>query len=255
MSHEFKLLVVDDNEMMAKTLKDIFLAEGYDTKTAFSGTSALDMLEEDHYDCVMSDIKMPVMDGFELCKSIKSIHPEIHVVLMTAYAAESLNRHAQAQGALATLMKPIGIKSVLDFFSALRKKRSIIIIDDDVQFCKTTGDILELNNYTVTQISDPQRVMQGFETDADVMLLDLKLNGITGLDALKKIRTRYPHLPVIIVTGYREGMAALVEETVEASAYTCLDKPLRMDELFAILDEFQRFELERILLQSAETRS
>jgi len=255
MRHGFQLLVVDDNEIMAGTLKDIFLDEGYETETAFSGPKALDMIQEGHYTCVISDIKMPDMNGFELCKSIKSIHPEIHVVLMTAYSTDNLDRYVEAPGALATLMKPIDIKSALDFFSVLVKKRSIILYTDDMEFYKATGATLELKNFAVTLISDPDQMMPGLEADVDVLLLDLESDRPSDLEMLKTISKSHPFLPVIIIGGNREGIAALVQEAASVNAHTCLGKPLQTDQLFNILDEYQRLELGRILRQSSEKGS
>ncbi|MBW1869833.1 MAG: response regulator, partial [Deltaproteobacteria bacterium] len=87
-----------------------------------------------------------------------------------------------------------------------------------------------------------------------VVLLDMKLNGISGLDLLKEIREGYPNMPVILMTGYQEEMSSMVEEALEISAYTCLYKPLQIDELIEILREVSHQELGRVLGQTVRKK-
>ena len=67
------ILIVDDDHRMVKTLKDIFTIKGYNVKGAYSGNEAFEILTEGLFDCVLSDIKMPQMDGAELCRTIHEI--------------------------------------------------------------------------------------------------------------------------------------------------------------------------------------
>ena len=60
---------------------------------------------------------------------------------------------------------------------------------------------------------------------------------MSGLDILKEIRGRHPHLPVILVTGYRDEMGEAIEAALKISAYTCLYKPLQIEELLQRLNE------------------
>ena len=85
------------------------------------------------------------------------------------------------------------------------------------------------------------------KADGQVVLLDMKLKGVSGLDILKEIRVQYPHLPVVLVTGYREEMSGAVEAALKISAYTCLYKPFEIEELLQLLGEIRRQEMARIL--------
>jgi len=134
------ILIVDDNPMMTKTLKDIFEIKGYKVQIAHSGVEALDKVvkisfepvssERDEvtcdkpFDCVLSDIKMPDVNGVELYKSIKSSWPDLPVILMTAYSADNLVEEGLKEGVMTVLTKPLDIDSLLNIFSNLRQELS-----------------------------------------------------------------------------------------------------------------------------------
>ena len=118
MTNKLRILIVDDHRMVANSLLEVFKLEGYEAEIAYSGPEALDMVKNGHFDCVLSDIRMPEMNGIELCRAIKALQPELPVVFMTAYS--ELVNEALKEGALATLTKPLDINLLLSFFSNLR---------------------------------------------------------------------------------------------------------------------------------------
>lgn len=252
MSEKLPILIVDDDRRMAKTLLDILKVQGYEAEAAYSGPDALDKVKKGHFDCVLTDIKMPQMNGVELYRAIKNIQPELPVVFMTAYS--ELVKEGLKEGAIATLNKPLDINLLLSFFSSLRKERAIVIVDDDPQFCRTLGDILQARDFAVTQVADPHGVVETLGPDAQVVLLDMKLNSINGLEVLKEIREHYPHLPVIIVTGYREEMAGPIEAALKIDAYACLYKPFQIERLLQLLTEIHHQELAGVLGQPVRRR-
>ena len=250
MSEKSRILIVDDDQKMTKTLQDIITVKGYEVKSAHSGPEAMKNLAEVQFDCVLTDIKMPEMNGVELYKAIKEVQPDIPVVLMTAYTTDELIREGLEEGAIACLTKPLDIEALLSFFSLLSKERSIVIVDDDPRFCGTLGDILLKKSFTVVQITDPHDVAEKIGQDAQVVLLDMKLNSVSGLDVLKEIRKKHAHLPVILVTGYREEMRETIEAAMKISAYTCLYKPLQIEELLRNLKEIYTMTLSRFFCGS-----
>jgi CheY-like chemotaxis protein len=248
MSETLRILVVDDDRLMARTIVDILKIKGYQAEAVHSGPGALEKMAEGHFDCVLTDIKMPEVNGVELYRAIKATRqPDLPVVLMTAYSTDRLVREGLEEGAIAALTKPLDINALLSFFSALRKERSVVIVDDDPEFCKTLGDILRVRGFSVTQMTDPHGVVERIETDVQVVLLDMKLNSVGGLEVLKEIRERHPHLPVILVTGYREEMMPAMEAALKINAYACFYKPLQIDVLLQALTQIHHQELGRML--------
>ena len=100
------VLIVDDETFIRQILARIVSREGYEVRQASDGQDALDRLSEVSYDIVISDIKMPNMDGIELLGEIKTIHPDVGVILITAYAGEYSAEEALKAGADAFIAKP-----------------------------------------------------------------------------------------------------------------------------------------------------
>lgn len=251
MSEKLRIMVVDDDHGMVGTFVDILLRKGYDAEGAYSGEVALEMLKEDKFDCVLTDIKMPEMDGVELYREIMSIQPDMPVVLMTAYAASHQVDEVLQEGAIAVMDKPLNVERLLSFFSAISKKPSIVILDDDLGFCKTMSDILGDKGFDVTLLTesdDWEDWTENFRPNGKIILLDIRLNGISGLDILQQIKQKYPDQPVILVTGYPEEMVSSQDKALSVSAYACLKKPLQIDELIHTIQEIKHRELGRILV-------
>ncbi len=254
MNEKLRILVVDDDRRMAKTLADIFQVKGYEVEVAHSGPEALEKVAGGRFDCVLTDIKMPEMNGVELYRAIKARQPDLPVVLMTAYSTDKLVQEGLEEGAVAALTKPLDINLLLSFFSSLGRERSIVIVDDDPKFARTLGDILRARSFAVTQITDPHDVVERVRADGQVVLLDMKLNDVSGLEVLEEIRERYPRLPVVMVTGYRQEMGQAIEAALKIGAYTCLYKPFQIEGLLQVVAEIRRQELARILGQRVRKR-
>jgi two-component system response regulator PilR (NtrC family) len=106
MKAECKILVVDDEEMLRNLLVKILVKEGYDVDTAENGEEALDKLSQAPYDLLISDIKMPKMNGFELLKNVRSKYPLVGVIIMTAYGDSYSVKDALLLGADEYITKP-----------------------------------------------------------------------------------------------------------------------------------------------------
>ena len=247
MSERLRILVVDDDRRMAKTLVSIFQVKGYHAEAAHSGPEALEKVAGERFDCVLTDIKMPEMNGVALYRAIKARRPDLPVVLMTAYSTDRLVQEGLEEGTVAALTKPLDINLLLSFFSCLRQERSIVIVDDDPQFASTLGDILQARGFAVTQVADPHGVVERVRPNGQTVLLDMNLNDIGGLEVLREIRAQYPRLPVVMVTGYRAEMGPAIEAALKIGAYTCLYKPFQIEELSQLVADIRRQELRRVL--------
>jgi len=254
MSEMISILVVDDDVHMSKTLVDILNVKGYEAEAANSGMQALEKVNANDYDCVLTDIRMPGMNGVDLYEAIKNIKPDLPVVLMTAYAVDKLVNRGIEEGAIATLNKPLDIDLLLSFLTILRKECSVVIVDDDIQFSKTLGDILRNRKFAISQITDSKEVMENLREERQIVLLDMKLKDTSGLKVLKEIRKKYPYLPVVMVTGYRIEMTSSIEAAMEIDAYTYLYKPFEIEKLIEILSELRRDELSRLLKKPFKKR-
>lgn len=124
MEKKLKILVVDDDRRMVKTICDILEFKGYETEQAYCGEEAVEKAKEDGLDCVLMDLKMPGIDGVETLKIMKGMKRDLPVMLMSAYASAEQTEEAKREGAHAVLSKPIDIQAALLFISQLKENLS-----------------------------------------------------------------------------------------------------------------------------------
>ncbi len=121
MSASLSILVVDDNPSMLKTLADILDARGFGVYSASSGAEALKILQNHHVDILLTDVRMPDMNGVALYREIRTTHPNLTTFLMTAYAADDIIQQGMKEGIKTVLSKPLDIDFLLTLFLAVKR--------------------------------------------------------------------------------------------------------------------------------------
>lgn len=106
MTHN-KILIVDDEKRQREILELILTSEGYRASTAASGEAAVRMVKNEHYDLVLTDLKMGGMSGLELLKNLSQLDSSIIVILMTAHGSIDSAKEAIRHGAFDYLEKPL----------------------------------------------------------------------------------------------------------------------------------------------------
>lgn len=100
------ILIVDDEKNYPRIISEILREEGYASVTASSGMEALDILNNNAIDLVLTDVKMPGMSGIQLLEKIKEINPDIPVIIMTAHGSVEKAVGAMRKGAYTFILKP-----------------------------------------------------------------------------------------------------------------------------------------------------
>ena len=117
---EVKILIADDEKGIRDSLQMILTEEGYNTTAVSNGLEALELIEKNEYHLVISDIKMPTVDGMELLEKCSKISPDTYFIIMTAYASVETAIAALRNGAYDYLLKPVEFDDLL-----IRVKRLI----------------------------------------------------------------------------------------------------------------------------------
>ncbi len=121
---EDRILIVDDEEMICNLVARRLAKEGYSCSTAHNGKEALTLFLKDSFSIIISDLKMPEMDGLELLKRVKAVNSKMMVIMITAYADVDVAVEAMRLGAFDFIMKPIDLNLVvLSIRNALERKR------------------------------------------------------------------------------------------------------------------------------------
>lgn len=100
------LLLIDDETELTQSMKELFEEEAHQIFVANNGKEALDILEKNQIDCVVSDIKMPVMDGLSFMKIARTRGYGQPIIFFTGHGTEQLKKEVRELGAADLLMKP-----------------------------------------------------------------------------------------------------------------------------------------------------
>jgi signal transduction histidine kinase len=120
------ILIIDDDESTCRSLTLIFNKKGYEVETAGTGRDAIDKAQGRFFNVALVDIKLPDMEGTALLPPLKEMHPEMAVIMITAYASVENAVRALTEGASAYITKPLNIDEVLAAVrGALDKQRLV----------------------------------------------------------------------------------------------------------------------------------
>ena len=104
---KIKILIAEDNDLNRENLRELLSENGYEVKAVSNGKEAMDVFPYDKYDLVITDLKMPHVDGLELLKFIKEMRPENVVIMITGYATVESAVNAMKIGAFDYITKPL----------------------------------------------------------------------------------------------------------------------------------------------------
>lgn len=105
-----RILVVDDEEDICKTIRDVFTEEGYEVETAGSGREAIEKIKTKMPDLILLDVRIPGMNGIEVLKAIRKLDEGVPVAMITAYEDIDLAEEALRLGAYDYIKKPFDLE-------------------------------------------------------------------------------------------------------------------------------------------------
>lgn len=189
MDERTSVIIVDDDERLSEIFKTALSLEGYQCETASSAESALELINKTSFDIMLTDIRMPGIEGFELTHKAKKIIPDMAVIIMTAYAEEFSYDNAIAAGASDFIKKPFTLNELMARIQHVK-------LQEKVRTMAVTDELTGLYN------------RRGFFSLVEKLLQLCKREkkGIfmlyTDLDGLKKINDTF---------GHKEGDMALID--------------------------------------------
>jgi DNA-binding NtrC family response regulator len=120
------ILIVDDEQSYRQLLSLVFESDGHSVRTAMNGRQALEALQTEPADVVISDVKMPDIDGIEMLRAVRETQPDLGVVLMTAFASVETAREAFKLGADDFIQKPFDVEELKLIVKKTLDKQALI---------------------------------------------------------------------------------------------------------------------------------
>ena len=201
----FQILVVEDDKNSRRLMESVLAASGYQPILARDGLEALNVLDHKQIDLIVLDIMMPNMDGFELCKIMKSTYETSHIpiVLLTALSEKAEQLHGLGLGADDYLTKPFDMSLLLQRIKSIIRNREVVrekafklfkgesadpailenVIND--KFLKKILEVAKAN------ISNSEFSKDEFASSVNMSssLLYKKIKSLTGLSPIDFIKT------------------------------------------------------------------
>jgi CheY-like chemotaxis protein len=260
-----RLLVVEDDERQGQAVVDLIGNGDVVTTVVGSGAEALRAVQEQEYDCVVLDLGLPDIDGFDLIERIAASSPEAPVPIIV-YTARDLTREEETR--LRKLARSIVVKDAtspgrlvhettlfLHRVAANLPERQqqllreaeqsssglsgkiALIVDDDVRNVFALSSVLERHGMRVLFSENGK---DGIETllanpEVDIVLMDIMMPDMDGHEAIRRIRSlpQFASLPIIAVTA--RAMKSDREQCLQAGASDYISKPVDVDHLLSLL--------------------
>ena len=238
-----RVLVVEDNPLNLKLVRDVLGAAGYDVVAAASGEEGLQVATEQPPDLVLMDLQLPGIDGVETMLRMRAgpVPDDVPVIAVTAFAMAGDQVNAARAGFDGYIEKPISVRGLVNDVQDLPRggatddhdPPTILAVDDQPPNLRLLKAVLEPHGYQVVSTSSGLEALAMLEDhDVDMVLLDVVMPGLDGYEVCRRIRAgeRTAYLPVVMITasGGQQRRAAL-----EAGADDFVTKPFDQSELLA----------------------
>jgi len=241
------IFIVDDDRDFAESLGEILTSAGHRVELCFDGESAVHIFRQQKFDLTFMDVKLPGKNGVESFFEIRKINSRARVVMMTAYSVEQILTQAIEHGALGVLRKPFDTARLLRMLEDVRPDGVILMADDDPDFADSLCQLLSDRGYKVLVSSNGQEAVAAVMADGiDILILDLKLPILSGLEVYLELRRRNRTLPTIIVTGYAEEEAEAMDQLRAMSVAGCLIKPFDPQQMLEIIQAIENDKLHNL---------
>jgi DNA-binding NtrC family response regulator len=235
-----RILIVDDDQQLLDLLVLTLSAIGYETVAAAGGAEAVEILARQRFDLMVTDVKMPNLDGISLLKRVRRYYPDMPVLFITGVATPEIISTADPDGFLA---KPFRISHIEELIETTLNRerrpgtranlRRILVVDKDTAFRESVAEALTVGDFlpfAVPGSTDAVRELENGQFDA--VIADTTTSADGPMSLVGHVRTIYPDLPIILT-----GEPPTVLSPAESDVRSYLRKPFAMSEMIALLNE------------------
>jgi len=247
------VMVVDDEAEVRESISEYLRTEGFEVVEAANGLEALVQVKRIRPAAVILDLMMPRLGGLDALKRIRAFDAGITVVVVTGTRDEELQRQALSLGAGAFLTKPFAMDALLAAVDGSKAPpagsrraeaavsaspivpgrspaatgKRILIVDDEPEICAILEEFLTENGYRTRSASDGAMAVRAVVGETpDIVLLDLNMPRLGGIEALTAIRAIAPGVKVIMISGQAD--VDLARRSLAYGAFDYITKPFDM---------------------------
>ena len=200
-----RILIVDDDPLLLELLTDTLTAIGHETVPAGDGAIALDILQTEQFDLMITDIKMPNVDGLQLLKKVRRHYPKMPVLFITGVASREVIGQAEPDGFLAKPFRITHIEEMIEQ-TLTRKERTgfdhrheLLVVNGAGRLADQFVEGLSAQGFglfTYTNVDEAVRELDNNKFMA--ILADIAPWSVRPVDALTRLRQHAPITPLIL---------------------------------------------------------
>ena len=231
---KYLISVVDDDESTRKSTTLLIESFGFQAAGFESAESFLKSRQLHQTSCLLIDVRMPGMNGFELQSHLAAAGYKIPIIFITAYDDRESRRRAMQAGAVAFVAKPFtdelllqAIRSALPIQS--RARRLISLVDDDESIRRTTALLIQSFGFQAAAFESAESFLKSGQLhETSCLIVDVQMPGMNGLQLQRHLASSGYRIPVIFITAYDNKESR--QQAMQAGAVAFLSKPFN-DEL------------------------
>jgi DNA-binding NtrC family response regulator len=226
------VLIVDDDRGIRAVLAGTLEAD-YDVVVAVDGPSALEAFEQQRFDAVLLDIRMPGMGGLEVLRRMKAIEPRVEVILLSAVEEVPTVVEGMKSGAFDYVTKPWGIDDLLSRLARAVRRREgeeVLLVAGEVGCLMALHVIVERNVASAISLSHAAAIRGYAGGRPRLVVVETPADPGAAVDVITRLRTRYNESPLLAVTG--DAPAAVhIRESAGLPSWAVLAGPYHLGTL------------------------
>ena len=260
-----RLLVVEDNDIERNAVLELLGHDDIEIVAAGSGSEALAAMKQEAFDCVVLDLRLPDMSGFELLEKVHA-DPDLIAVPVVVFTGKDLSRDEQAR--LHSMAKSIVLKDVrsperlldetalflhrvvtglppqkqemlerLHNSAEVLRGRKVLVVDDDARNIFALTSVLENHEVEVVSATNGRQAIDIIKSTPDIVmvLMDIMMPEMDGYETMREIRKdpQFRTLPILALTA--KAMKGDREKCLDAGASDYIAKPVNTNQLLSLM--------------------
>ena len=202
-----RYLLVDDNVAFAENLAEILREEGADVSIAHSGAAALELIRHHRFDVLVTDMRMPAMNGAQLVHQVRRADAGLPAIVVSAYSGDSDLRAAWSEGLLAVLPKPVPVGRLLELVARARRGGLVALVEDDPAFAENIAEVLRERGFSTITARSIAETSELASLRPFLALADLRMPLTADGEPVRRLHAQFPWLHTFIVTAYAGEVA------------------------------------------------